>query len=76
MPLPESVAVLNRRFTNRLTGSVADRLPGFAILIHTGRRSGTGYRTLVNVFAPWRRLPVRADLRRRFAVGTQRAGRR
>lgn len=50
MPLPESVAVFNRRFTNRLTGSVAGRLPGFAILIHTGRRSGTVYRTPVNVF--------------------------
>lgn len=50
MPLPESVARFNRRFTNKLTGSVATRAPGFAILVHTGRTSGTVYRTPVNVF--------------------------
>jgi len=50
MPLPDSVARFNKQFTNRITASVADRLPGFAILVHTGRRSGTVYRTPVNVF--------------------------
>jgi deazaflavin-dependent oxidoreductase (nitroreductase family) len=50
MPLPDSVAVFNRRFTNRLTGAFADRLPGFGIVVHTGRRSGAVHRTPVNVF--------------------------
>ena len=50
MPLPESVATFNRRFTNRVTGSIADRMPGFAVVIHTGRTSGRVYRTPVNVF--------------------------
>lgn len=50
MPLPGSVATFNRRFTNKVTGSVADRLPGFAVVVHTGRTSGRVYRTPVNVF--------------------------
>lgn len=50
MPIPQVVAVLNRRFTNRVTGAVADKLPGFAIVTHTGRTSGRTYRTPVNVF--------------------------
>jgi deazaflavin-dependent oxidoreductase (nitroreductase family) len=50
MPLPTAVADFNRRVTNRVTGRFAGRLPGFAIVVHTGRRSGTTYRTPVNVF--------------------------
>jgi deazaflavin-dependent oxidoreductase (nitroreductase family) len=50
MPLPQSVAVFNKSVTNRVTGSVAGRLPGFAILTHTGRTSGRSYRIPVNVF--------------------------
>jgi deazaflavin-dependent oxidoreductase (nitroreductase family) len=50
MPLPASVAVFNKRVTNRVTGSVAARLPGFAMLTHTGRSSGRSYRIPVNVF--------------------------
>lgn len=50
MPLPESVATFNRRFTNKVTGSIADRLPGFAVVVHVGRTSGRVYRTPVNVF--------------------------
>jgi deazaflavin-dependent oxidoreductase (nitroreductase family) len=50
MPLPDSLARLNRRVTNSLTTPFARRLPGFAIVRHTGRRSGRRYRTPVNMF--------------------------
>jgi deazaflavin-dependent oxidoreductase (nitroreductase family) len=44
------MAAVNRRVTNRLTGPLAPHLPGFGIIVHTGRRSGRRYRTPVNVF--------------------------
>src|ERR671916_3166570 len=50
MPLPRSIARANRRVTNRLLGGLAQRLPGFGIVVHTGRRSRRQYRTPVNVF--------------------------
>ena len=50
MPLPQRIGRFNRRVTNRITGPVADRLPGFGIVIHTGRKSGRTYRTPINVF--------------------------
>jgi len=50
MALPKAVARFNRRVTNRITGTFADRLPGFAILIHTGRKSGKTYRIPINAF--------------------------
>jgi deazaflavin-dependent oxidoreductase (nitroreductase family) len=50
MPLPRSIARANRRVTNRLLGGLATRLPGFGVVIHTGRRSRRQYRTPVNVF--------------------------
>ena len=50
MPLPRSVARMNRRVTNRLLGGMATRLPGFGVLIHTGRTSQRQYRTPVNIF--------------------------
>lgn len=50
MPLPDWLARFNRSTTNRLTRSFAGRLPGFAIVVHTGRRSGRRYRTPVNIF--------------------------
>lgn len=50
MPLSQGVARFNRRVLNRLTGLFAARAPGFAIVVHTGRRSGRVYRTPVNVF--------------------------
>lgn len=40
----------NRLVTNRLTSPFAGWLPGFGIVLHTGRRSGRTYRTPVNVF--------------------------
>ena len=43
-----------RPFTNRIINPItrrfAGRVPGFAILIYVGRRSGKRYRTPINVF--------------------------
>jgi deazaflavin-dependent oxidoreductase (nitroreductase family) len=50
MPLPKSLARFNIRVTNRITGPFAARLPGFAIVHHVGRRSGTERSTPVNLF--------------------------
>src|ERR1700723_4468778 len=44
------VAAFNRGVTNRVTSRFAARLPGFGILTHVGRKSGTLYQTPVNVF--------------------------
>lgn len=44
------VAAFNLRVTNRITGPFADRLPGFGIITHVGRKSGRRYHTPVNVF--------------------------
>jgi deazaflavin-dependent oxidoreductase (nitroreductase family) len=38
------------RYLNRLTRPFAKRLPGFAILTHTGRKTGRTYTTPLNVF--------------------------
>jgi deazaflavin-dependent oxidoreductase (nitroreductase family) len=50
VPLPRGLTHFNRRATNRLTGPLASRLPGFGVVVHTGRASGRRYRTPVNVF--------------------------
>jgi deazaflavin-dependent oxidoreductase (nitroreductase family) len=44
------VAAFNLAVTNRITSRFADRLPGFGILTHVGRKSGRLYHTPVNVF--------------------------
>ena len=44
------MAPFNKLVMNRLTMPVARRLPGFGVLVHTGRRSGKTFRTPVNVF--------------------------
>lgn len=51
MPIPKSVATFNRTVTNRITGPFANRLPGFGVVVHVGRKSGKHYRTPVNAFA-------------------------
>ena len=51
MALPKRLARFNRRVTNRITGPFARSLPGFGVVVHTGRASGRSYRTPVNVFA-------------------------
>jgi deazaflavin-dependent oxidoreductase (nitroreductase family) len=50
MPLPDWLARMNRSVTNRITRPVAGRLPGFAVVVHTGVRTGKRYRTPVNLF--------------------------
>ncbi len=50
MPLPGWLARFNRRVTNRVTKPLVETLPGFAVVMHTGRRSGRRYRTPVNLF--------------------------
>ena len=50
MPAPRWMARVNRRFTNRVTGTFSPVLPGFGVVLHEGRRSGRRYRTPVNVF--------------------------
>jgi deazaflavin-dependent oxidoreductase (nitroreductase family) len=50
MPLPKRLARFNRVVTNRITGPLAHRLPGFAIVTHTGRRTGRAHRNPVNIF--------------------------
>src|SRR5262245_4348395 len=50
MPLSQSVARFNKKVTNRLLGPLATRLPGFGVVVHTGRKSHRQYRTPVNVF--------------------------
>jgi len=44
------VAAFNLAVTNRITIRFADRLLGFGILTHVGRKSGRLYHTPVNVF--------------------------
>jgi deazaflavin-dependent oxidoreductase (nitroreductase family) len=50
MPLPRAIARFNKRVTNRIQLRWAHMLPGYAILEHTGRRSGRAFRTPLNVF--------------------------
>lgn len=50
MPLPRLVARFNKRVTNRLLEPLARRARGFAVVHHTGRRSGSTYTTPVNLF--------------------------
>lgn len=50
MPLSPEVARFNKRVTNKITRLFAGRVPGFAIISHTGRKSGKTYETPINVF--------------------------
>lgn len=50
MPAPRWLARFNERVTNRITGPVAPRLPGFGVVVHVGRKTRRRYRTPVNVF--------------------------
>jgi deazaflavin-dependent oxidoreductase (nitroreductase family) len=51
MPLPAGVARFQRRFVHPLVRRLAGVLPGYGLLLHTGRKSGRVYRTPLNVFA-------------------------
>ncbi|MGH9137738.1 MAG: nitroreductase family deazaflavin-dependent oxidoreductase [Acidimicrobiales bacterium] len=50
MPMPRALARFNRRVTNPIQRLWAGRLPGYAIIEHTGRKSGKQYRSPVNAF--------------------------
>jgi deazaflavin-dependent oxidoreductase (nitroreductase family) len=50
VPLPKRLARINRTVTNPVLRHAAKRLPGFAIVHHVGRRSGTPRSNPVNVF--------------------------
>src|SRR5947207_13337568 len=58
MPLPRAIARFNRRVTNRLLTPLVMRLPGFGIVVHTGRKTGREYRTPVNVFRRGDRVSI------------------
>jgi deazaflavin-dependent oxidoreductase (nitroreductase family) len=51
MPLPNALARLNRVVLNRITRRFATWVPGLGVVVHVGRRSGSRYRTPVNVFS-------------------------
>jgi deazaflavin-dependent oxidoreductase (nitroreductase family) len=50
MPAPRWLARFNRGVANRVLGRLATRLPGFGVVVHTGRKTQRRYRTPVNVF--------------------------
>jgi deazaflavin-dependent oxidoreductase (nitroreductase family) len=50
MTLGRNWAKFNKALGNRVAGPVFGRLPGFALVLHRGRRSGREYRTPVKVF--------------------------
>jgi deazaflavin-dependent oxidoreductase (nitroreductase family) len=58
MPLPEGLARFNRVVTNRVAFPFARRLPGFAVLHHTGRRTGAPYETPLNAWREDDRIVV------------------
>lgn len=50
MPLPRWLARFNFRVTNHLLSPLAMRLPGWGVVVHTGRKTHRQYRTPVFVF--------------------------
>lgn len=50
MTLSRRWAQFNKAVGNRLAGPLFGRMPGFGLVLHTGRKSGREYRTPVKVF--------------------------
>lgn len=50
MTLPRGLARFNRVATNRVAFALITRVPGWAVVVHRGRRSGRTYRTPVAAF--------------------------
>lgn len=50
MPLSKRIAKFNKVGLNKVTIRIAPWMPGFGIVTHRGRKSGTEYRIPVNVF--------------------------
>jgi deazaflavin-dependent oxidoreductase (nitroreductase family) len=51
MPLPRIAARVQKRLFNPLARLWAPLVPGYGVIVHTGRRSGRTYRTPLNVFS-------------------------
>ena len=50
MQMPKAMRTMNRRVTNPVMGKLAPHVPPWAIVVHTGRKSGTTYRTPISAF--------------------------
>ena len=50
MPIPKQVTRWNKAGLNRVVRHIAPWTPGLGLVVHRGRRSGTEYRTPVEVF--------------------------
>ena len=50
MPLPRSVTRFTKHVANPVIRTFAGRVPGFAVLHHVGRRTGTPYAIPINIF--------------------------
>lgn len=50
MPLPRALARFNRVATNHLGRALAPQVPGAAVIVHRGRKSGREYRTPIAAF--------------------------
>ena len=51
MALPRALGRLNQRITNKAATRIVRRVPGYAVVVHKGRKSGIEYRTPVSSFA-------------------------
>lgn len=50
MVVPRGLARFNRHVTNPVLGTLVPHVPGFAMIVHVGRKSGKTYHTPVNLF--------------------------
>lgn len=58
MKAPRALARFNRRVSNPIQMAWAPWLPPFAVIEHTGRKTGTAYRTPVSAFAKGDRVGI------------------
>ena len=58
MPLPRWLARFNGHVTNRLLDPMARLLPGWGVVVHTGRKTHRQYRTPVLIFRDGDRVIV------------------
>jgi deazaflavin-dependent oxidoreductase (nitroreductase family) len=56
--IPRAVARFNRIVTNPIQSVYAGRLPPWAVIVHTGRRSGREYRTPVVAYTHGGKITV------------------
>jgi deazaflavin-dependent oxidoreductase (nitroreductase family) len=58
MKAPRALARFNKRVSNPIQMAWAPWLPPFAVVEHTGRKTGTAYRTPVSAFAKGDRVAI------------------